>query len=116
MTKLNKSVLASPAKLRAIADRLERETREAVAELRRLADLGEGTAKVKARTAAKPKKAKKAKKRVTAKRVKRATAAKKRPAPKKTTKAAAPKVAKAAAVKKAKAPLANGHDHQAAAR
>lgn len=114
MTKLNKSVLASPAKLRAIADRLERETREAVAELRRLADLGEGTAKVKARTAAKPKKAKKAKKRVTAKRVKRATA-KKRPAPKKTTKAA-PKVAKAAAVKKAKAPLANGHDHQAAAR
>lgn len=120
------SVLASPAKLRAIADHLERTVREQVAELRRLADLGGGAANVMAKTAAKPKKAK-AKKPRAAKKAAKKTAAKR--APKKAAKKVARRSAKAAAAPapKAKAkhqakhqakapkPLRNGHDRTHAA-
>jgi len=65
----------SPAKLRAIADRLERDTAAQVAELRRLADLAEGVSRVLAK--ATPKKAKKkAAKVVKAKKAARKTAKK----------------------------------------
>lgn len=75
MAKVKKSVLASPAKLRAIADRLEREVAEQVRELRRLADLGDAVrvkkpAKKKARKVA-AKKAKPVAKKAVAKKAKR---------------------------------------------
>ena len=127
--KTKTSVLASPAKLRAIADHLERTVREQVAELRRLADLGDGAANVMAKTAATPKKAK-LKKRVVAKRIRKAPrkkAAKKvarRSA--KVAQAPAPTPAKTATKKaatkhqakhqaKAAKPLRNGHDRTHAA-
>lgn len=72
-----KSILVSPAKLRAIADRLVRQAEADASELRRLADMAEGLTRVA--TKAKPKKAKKAAAKKTAKKAPARKAAKKKP-------------------------------------